>query len=74
MLGKPQKIISKSERENKLIARKSLVAIGIIKKDENFSFKNIAIKRPQAGKKPKFLWNLIGKKSKKMYKHDEPIY
>ena len=74
MLGKPKKIISKSERENQLIARKSLVAKGIIKKDESFSFKNIAIKRPQAGKKPKFLWNLIGKKSKKMYKHDELIY
>lgn len=74
ILGKPQKIISKSERENQQIARKSLVAIGIIKKDENFTFKNIAIKRPQAGKKPKFLWNLIGNKSKKMYKHDEPIY
>ena len=58
---------------NKLIARKSLVANGCVRQNEKFSLQNIAIKRPQTGKKPRFFWNLIGKKSKKMYKHDELI-
>lgn len=73
ILGKPKKKISKVEIHNKLIARKSLVANGCVRQNEKFSLQNIAIKRPQTGKKPRLLWNLIGKKSKKMYKHDELI-
>jgi len=44
-----------------------------IKKNEIFDLDNLIVKRPQSGKKPYFLWNLLGKRSKKVYKPDELI-
>ena len=73
MLGKKKKIVNKNELKNKTIVRRSLVAKNKIFKNELFSNDNLAMKRPQIGKKPYFLWNYIGKKSKKMYKMDDII-
>ena len=73
MLGKKKRIVNKNELKNKTIVRRSLVAKNKIFKNELFSYDNLAMKRPQIGKKPYFLWNYIGKKSKKMYKEDDII-
>jgi N-acetylneuraminate synthase len=62
-----------SEIGNKSIARKSLVALVEIKKDEIFTEKNIAIKRPGSGINPILYWEYLGKTAKKNYHPDELI-
>ena len=72
-VGKYQKTISKSEAQNLLFIRKSIVARKKIKKGEKFSKKNLTCKRPGNGISPMFWEKLIGKKSKKNYKINEQI-
>ena len=72
-VGKYKKTISKSEVQNLLYIRKSIVAKKNIFKGEKFSNKNLTCKRPGNGISP-MLWNkFIGKKSKKNYNIDEQI-
>ena len=72
-LGKEKKIITKSERDVRKVARKSIVASKDIKKGDLFTDKNISTKRPSKGLSP-MKWNtLIGKKSKKNYKINDFI-
>lgn len=72
-LGDGIKKPSLSEVKNKVIARKSLVAITEIKKGETFTQKNIGAKRPGTGLSP-MLWDeVIGMKATKYYKIDELI-
>ena len=72
-VGKYQKNISKSEAQNLLFIRKSIVTKKNIIKGEKFSEKNLTCKRPGNGVSP-MLWNkYIGKKSKKNYKINEQI-
>lgn len=73
IMGNGNKNISKSEKKNLKIARKSLVAAKNIKKGEIFSHDNIDIKRPGTGISPINYWTVIGKKSKKNYKTDDII-
>jgi len=56
-----------SEVKNKSVARKSLVADKVIKKDTAFSEANLAIKRPGLGKSPIQYWDLLGSEAKKDY-------
>ena len=72
-LGDGRKKIEKSEKQNRVIARNSIVANKIIKKNEKFSKTNLSIKRPGNGIPSKFLSKLIGKKSNKNYRVDELI-
>ena len=72
-LGDGRKKIEKSEKQNRIIARNSIVANKIIKKNEKFSKTNLSIKRPGNGIPSKFLSKLIGKKSNKNYSVDELI-
>jgi len=72
-LGDGRKKIEKSEKQNRVIARNSIVAKKIIKKNEKFSKTNLSIKRPGNGIPSKFLSKLIGKKSNKNYRVDELI-
>ena len=72
-LGKNEKIISKSEAENLLFIRKSLVAKKNIYKGEKFTKNNLTCKRPGNGISPMMWDRLIGKKSKKNYKVNEQI-
>ena len=72
-LGDGRKKIEKSEKQNRVIARNSIVANKIIKKNEKFSKTNLSIKRPGNGIPSKFLSKLIGKKSNKNYSVDELI-
>ena len=72
-IGKYQKVVSKSEAQNLLFIRKSIVAKKNILKDKKFSKENLTCKRPGNGISP-MLWNkLIGKKSKKNYITNEQI-
>ena len=72
-LGSKIKKISRSEKINKKIARKSIVAKKYIKKGETFSENNITVKRPGNGLSPMNWKKVIGKKSKKNFKPDQQI-
>lgn len=72
-LGKPVKMVTESEKKNRLIARKSLVAKRPIHKGELFSSDNICSKRPGTGISP-MMWNeVIGTAAKRDFSTDELI-
>jgi N,N'-diacetyllegionaminate synthase len=72
-LGKKTKIVTKSEKKNIKVARKSIVARLEIKAGEKFTIKNLTIKRPGNGIPANKYFNLIGRKSKRIFKKDELI-
>ena len=72
-LGNSKKIITKSEKENRQIIRKSLVAHVFIKKGQKFTHKNILPKRPAGGISPMNIQNVLGKKAKRNFEPDEII-
>lgn len=72
-LGHGRKEPSESEKKNKTIARKSIVALKPIKKGEFFTNENITVKRPGNGISP-MQWNkVLGKKATKDYEQDQLI-
>jgi len=72
-MGNGIKKPSPSERKNKSIARKSLVAARSIQIGEKFTSENLSTKRPGTGISP-MLWDeVIGRRSQKEYRVDEPI-
>ena len=72
-LGEKKKVVSKSEEQNRLIARKSLVANCDIKAGEVFSTENLTMKRPGTGIGAEFYDEFIGKVAKYDYKADTLI-
>ncbi|MBI2627884.1 MAG: N-acetylneuraminate synthase [Candidatus Niyogibacteria bacterium] len=62
-----------SEKKHKLLARKSIVAAGNIKKGVKIKENMLAIKRPGKGTEPRFWNKIIGKKTKKNLKKDQFI-
>jgi N,N'-diacetyllegionaminate synthase len=72
-LGDKIKKITKSEKKNIYIVRKSIVALTKIKKNEKFSKLNITCKRPGTGISPLFFKKLIGKKSVKNFNKNDLI-
>ena len=72
-LGDKIKKITKSEKKNIYIVRKSIVALTKIKKNEKFSNFNITCKRPGTGISPLFFQKLIGKKSMKNFNKNDLI-
>lgn len=72
-LGSSKKQLSENEKNVKMDAGKSLVALKDIDQGELFTEKNLCIKRPGIGISPKKWDNFIGKKSKRGYKKDELI-
>ena len=72
-MGDGVKQPSTSERKNISIARKSIVAIKPIKKNEIFSENNLTVKRPGTGISPMEWDSLIGKVSEKNYAKDDLI-
>lgn len=72
-LGDGIKKPSESEKPNKDIARKSIVASKNIKKGEPFNRDNLAIKRPGNGISPMEWYNILGKIAKKEFIEDEFI-
>tara|TARA_B100000989_G_C19533104_1_gene471551 strand:- start:17710 stop:18768 length:1059 start_codon:yes stop_codon:yes gene_type:complete len=73
MLGSFLKKINSKEQQNAKIVKKSIYTKTNINIGEVFSLKNLSVKRPKKGKSPSFLWNLIGKKSKKKYKSNQLV-
>lgn len=73
VLGDGIKVPTMSERENKLIARKSLVAACPIKAGEQFVAQNIIAKRPGYGISPMQWDELIGRTANRDYSVNELI-
>lgn len=72
-LGDGHKKITDSERENIVVARKSIVAQCYIPKGARFTEQNLTVKRPGTGISP-MLWNdVIGKEAKRDFNADELI-
>ena len=72
-LGKKQKEVTESEKKNKDIARKSIVAKKNIKKGEIFTEENLTVKRPGNGISPMQWDEVIGKSSIRNFEEDELI-
>lgn len=72
-MGNGQKIPTPSEEENKIIARKSIVAKCYIRKGETFTEQNITIKRPGNGISPMKWFEVLGKQAKRDFQEDELI-
>ncbi len=64
-LGSFDKFPSEKEREISKIARKSIVTIKDLKKNEILTMNNISIKRPGMGISPKFFEKILGRKVNK---------
>ena len=73
VLGDKIKKVTKSEKKNINIVRKSIVALTPIKKNERFNIFNITCKRPGTGISPLFFKKLIGKKSIKNFNKNDLI-
>ena len=67
-LGKKTKIVTKSEKKNIKVARKSIVARLAIKSGEKFTTKNLTIKRPGNGIPASEYFNLMGSENRKYHK------
>ena len=72
-LGKFEKTVSISEKENRKVIRKSLVAFKNINKGDKFSKNNITAKRPAGGICPMKIGKILGKTAKRDFKTDEII-
>jgi len=72
-IGLGDKTASPSERKNKAVARKSIVAKTDIKKGERFTEENITVKRPGSGINPMRWFEILGKEAVRDFKEDELI-
>lgn len=72
-MGDGIKRVMKSESENKLVARKSLVAARAIEANEIFTLENIAVKRPGTGISPMRINEVVGRIAQRDFAMDELI-
>lgn len=72
-LGISTKLPTMSERKNRGIVRKSIVASRSVKKGELFSAENLTTKRPGTGISPMHYWEWIGKVATRDYEADEML-
>lgn len=72
-LGTGIKEPSASERKNIPIARKSIVALRNIRKDEVFTEENITVKRPGSGLSPMRWFEILGTRAARNFQEDELI-
>ncbi len=72
-LGDGDKHVTASERANKAVARKSIVAATDIKAGEVFTRDNLTVKRPGTGVSPMRWPEVLGRKADRDYKKDELI-
>jgi len=73
MAGCGMKIITDSERKNKAVARKSIVALRNIRKGELLTEENITCKRPGNGISPMEWYHVLGKVAETDFNEDELI-
>ena len=72
-LGSPEKKVTDSEEKNKLLVRKSIVALKEITAGDLFSEDNLTVKRPGNGISAIKWLDVIGKKAPRNFKVDEII-
>ncbi|MAR79016.1 MAG: N-acetylneuraminate synthase [Rhodospirillaceae bacterium] len=72
-LGGNEKILFDCEKENRVIARKSLTARCEIKKGAIFSKENLIALRPGNGISPMNYWDILGSRAEKDFKTGETI-
>ena len=72
-LGDGKKKIEKSEKDTRIIQRRSIFTVKPIEKGEKFSHENIKCLRPAIGISPLYLSKILGKKAKKNLKLYHPI-
>lgn len=73
MLGSGEKVPSGSEKKNRDIVRKSIVAKNPIRKGDLFSNENLTTKRPGTGISPMEWKNIVGTRALRNYDIDEQI-
>lgn len=73
MAGEGHKVVTESERKNKIVARKSIVAATKIKSGTVFSEENITCKRPGNGISPMYWDQILGTKAERDFEEDELI-
>jgi len=72
-LGDGKKGVTSSEKGNKVVARKSIVASRPIDKGETFTTENITTKRPGNGISPMRWFDILGENAKRDFAYDELI-
>ena len=72
-LGSPFKLPAASERPNRAVARKSLVAALPIRAGEAFTAANLTLKRPGTGVSPIFYYEYLGRPAPRDFAADEVI-
>lgn len=72
-LGGVVKVVTPSEKKNRDIARRSIVALRPIRTGEIFSEQNLTVKRPGSGISPMNWDDVIGETAKLNYQKDELI-
>ena len=73
-IGSSQKKVTKSELNNRIVVRKSIVAKKSIDIGDRFSLSNLTTMRPGVGMSPVKLPKLLNKKSKKKYEAGDFIW
>lgn len=73
MRGNGKKIVTESERKNKIVARKSIVARKNIQAGDRFTIENITCKRPGNGISPMKWYEILGKIAERDFSEDELI-
>lgn len=73
MLGGGGKRVTDSERRNRIVARKSIVARRNIVRGEFFSEENVTCKRPGSGISPMHWYEVLGRKAERDFCVDELI-
>lgn len=73
MLGSREKFVTDSERKNKKVARKSIVARRDISAGEELTAENITCKRPGNGISPVHWYEVLGRKVERDFAADELI-
>ncbi|MNR15017.1 N,N'-diacetyllegionaminic acid synthase [compost metagenome] len=72
-MGSFEKLVTNSERKNKIVARKSIVAKCEIKKGDIYTVENITTKRPGNGISPMSWYDLLGQTAEHDFSEDELI-
>ncbi|MDY4279993.1 MAG: N-acetylneuraminate synthase [[Pasteurella] mairii] len=72
-LGSSEKLVTASEAKNKIVARKSIIAVKPIKKGEIFTAENITTKRPGNGISPMYWYEVLGKEAEQDFEEDQLI-
>ena len=72
-MGNARKVPALEEVKNMAVARKSLVALKPIRKNEKFTTENLGCKRPGTGISPIYYWDYLGKPAEKDFQKDEVI-